>query len=108
MNRITTLHAILNLSRIRLLRGSPSLSLQRQKAEAAEAQGLKLAGHLKEEQAENAKISAKLKGTEKNITEVLGKIDVVKGMHHLLLQTLGEASDNIRTGMLADCKASSR
>lgn len=108
MNRITTLHAILDLSQKRLLRGSLLLSLQKQKAEAAEAQGLKLAGHLKGEQAENAKISAKLKGTEKNIAEVLGQIDAVKGMHHLLLQTLGEASDNIRTGMLADCKATSK
>ena len=72
--------------------------LQRQKAEAAEAQSSKLAGQLEKEQADNARSSAKLKGTEKHITDVLAQISTVKEMHHLLLQTLGEASDSIQTG----------
>ncbi len=75
-----------------------SPSLQRQKAEAAEAQSSKLAGQLEKEQANNAKSSAKLKGTEKHITDVLAQIGTVKEMHHLLLQTLGGASDSIQTG----------
>ena len=75
-------------------------SLQRQKAEAAEAQSSKLAGQLEKEQADNAKSSAKLKGTEKHITDVLAQIGTVREMHHLLLQTLGEASDSIQTGGL--------
>ena len=73
-------------------------ALQRQKAEAAEAQSSKLAGQLQKEQANSAKCSAKLKGTERHITDVLAQIGKVKDMHHLLLQTLGEASDSIQTG----------
>ena len=72
--------------------------MQRQKAEAAEAQSSKLAGQLEKEQADNAKSSAKLKGTEKHVTDVLTQISKVKEMHHLLLQTLGGASDSIQTG----------
>ena len=75
-------------------------SLQRQKAEAAETQSSKLAGQLEKEQADNAKSSAKLKGTEKHITDVLAQIGTVREMHHLLLQTLGEASDSIQSGGL--------
>ncbi|CAL5229872.1 g13283 [Coccomyxa viridis] len=74
-----------------------AISLYRQKAEAAEAQSSKLAGQLEKEQADNARSSAKLKGTEKHITDVLAQISTVKEMHHLLLQTLGEASDSIQT-----------
>ena len=78
---------------------SASMScLQRQKAEAAEAQSSKLAGQLEREQANNVKSFAKLKGTEKHINDVLAQIGNVKEMHHLLLQTLGEASDSIQTG----------
>ena len=61
-------------------------------------QSSKLAGQLEKEQADNAKSSAKLKGTEKHIADVLAQISKVKEMHHLLLQTLGEASDSIQTG----------
>ena len=77
--------------------------LQRQKAEAAEAQSSKLAGQLEREQADNVKSSAKLKGTERQINDVLAEIRNVKEMHHLLLHTLGEASDSIQTGGAIHC-----
>ena len=73
--------------------------IQRQKAEAAEAQCLKLGSDIAKEQNENARLTARVKGTEHHIRDILAQIDEAKGMHNLLLQSLGEANDNIQTGI---------
>lgn len=71
---------------------------QKQKAQESEAACSRLDLLHKKEQAENARLKAKLSGDEKQVHDVLQQISQVRCMHDSLLQTVGEANKHIVEG----------
>lgn len=76
--------------------------MQKGEAEAAEALCSQLDDRFEREQDKNAKLIAKVKGTEKNMRDILEQIEGVKAMHNVLLESLGEANQTIQRGRHAE------
>ena len=76
--------------------------MQKGEAEAAKALCTKLDDKIEREQDKNAKLIAKVKGTEKNMEDILGQVEGVKAMHNVLLESLGEANETIQRGRHAE------
>lgn len=71
---------------------------QKQKAQESDAACSRLELLHKKEQAENARLKAKLSGDEKQVHDVLQQILQVRCMHDSLLQTVGEANKHLVEG----------
>ncbi|CAL8469351.1 g8892 [Coccomyxa elongata] len=72
-----------------------AVELYKQKAQESEAACSRLELLHKKEQAENARLKAKLSGDEKQVHDVLQQILQVRCMHDSLLQTVGEANKHL-------------
>lgn len=72
--------------------------LQKQKAQESEAACSRIDSLHKKEQAENARLKARLSSDEKQVHDVLQQISQVRHMHNSLLQTLGEANKHLHEG----------
>ncbi|BDA44906.1 hypothetical protein COCOBI_06-3850 [Coccomyxa sp. Obi] len=72
-----------------------AVELYKQKAQESEAACSRIDLLHRKEQAENARLKAKLSGDEKQVHDVLQQISQVRHMHDSLLQTLGEANKHL-------------